>query len=145
MKRVTALSICAILLIVSFSGCKAKVGPRPNEFLGSRWVSEDPPAEFVVKDSGVNQRLFLTLNGETKEYIIGLDDGFTSSVDICTLNPNPNYRYEFKDILTIGIGTFKPDKFIFTVTNDISGLLEGYKEIVFYRDFEYEKNLKEQE
>ena len=130
--------ICLFALLVSFPGCKPTHGPKPIDFPGSRWVSENPPAEFVIEGSR-NQLLLLTLNGETKKYVISMNDEFSLGVDILEWYGDPNYaNYELKDLLTVGRGTFKPDKFTFKITNDISGLLEGYDKIVFYRDFEYE-------
>ena len=136
MKKAVTYVIIFVLIGLSFSGCKPTHGPKPIDFPGSRWVSENPPAEFIVKTSV--PKLFLTLNGEKKEYAICMTDEFSLGVDICTWNQDSSHRYEFKDILTIGRGTFKSDKFTFKITNDLSGLLEGYDKIVFYRDFEYE-------
>ena len=133
----TALYLVIFILIFGLGGCKAHRGPKPTEFPKTRWVSENPSAEFIIDKSGV-QKLFLTLGGKTEKYAISMEDDFGTSVHICNLNEDPNYNYEFKDILVIGDGTYTSNKFTFKITNDLSGLLEGYDKIVFYRDFEYE-------
>ena len=137
MKKFIALVFCLFMVVLCLLGCKPDIRNRPTDFPGSRWVSESPPAEFIIGDRKV-QQLSLTLNGTTNIYAINVKDEYGHVVQIFTWNPDPYYRYEFKDLLTVGNGTFKSDKFTFKITNDLSGLLEGYDKIVFYRDFEYE-------
>ena len=139
MKKIIVF-ICIATFAFSFWGCKPNLENQPIDFQGSRWVSKNPSAEFIVK--GHIPTLKLTLEGETKEYALSFDEDWSNVVLICVLDSDINGRYENDNVLTIGRGTFKPNKFTFKITNDLSGLLEGYDKIVFYRDFEYEKNKK---
>ena len=136
MKKII-IFICIATFAFSFWGCKPNLENQPIDFPGSKWVSKNPPAEFVVDSK--NPLLLLTLNGEKKEYVLSFDENWSNVVLICERNTESAQRYDLSNALTVGRGTFKPNKFTFKITNDISGLLEGYDKIVFYRDFEYEK------
>ena len=144
MKKTILLSLSlgiVLLFILSSIGCTTPHGPKPNNYPNTKWVSNNPVGVFYITNSLVTS-VQLTLNGETKTYMLDMTDEISSRAEICVWNENPNHNYTSEDFLVSAGAKYYSNKVVLSPIYDPTGLFDGYKKITFYRDFEYEKNKK---
>jgi len=143
MKKISFLHVFIILLLLSIMGCTAPHGPKLDNYPNSKWVSQEPYGVFYITDS-LCTPLSLTINGETETYMLDMNDEIASRALILKWNEDPYYEYTSEDMLVSTGASYYSNKLVLKVINDPTGLLDGYKKVTFYRDFEYEKNFQEQ-
>jgi len=140
MKRKIFIIILALTILL-FSSCfyVSDSGKRPNDFPGTKWVSEDPDIWFEVKER-YDMPGKLTVDGESIDIIVAFD--FGAGMNIYEGTGKSDCVDDDAIWIFFGRCEFSPDKLIVKPhrqnkhTNDYKDLFLNYQyeEIIFIRE-----------